>query len=614
MPARLADLLENRQEFLDLTKFLSVLGRPGDFANDESPVIRKWLVAEGADTPPAENATWFTAYAKVDDSLPPKDLGTEIVIFAKGYLNLQVAGKAKLQLNATNGLQLWLDDQKITDPTAPLELTLGRRALTFRKNRKNRSSDLALKVEVETPADFPLKFQPEGELLEFPRLHQTIYHQTITHMIRSLKITLLLAANLTLSAKAADQPNIILIFTDDQGYEDVGCFGSKSIKTPHLDRMAAEGIKFTHFYAQPICGPSRAAIMTGCYPLRVAEHKNHKNTHPILHENEITIAEVLKEAGYTTGCIGKWDLARHSQENFIPELMPNHQGFDFFFGTPSSNDRSVDLYRDQELVKAKAPMDTLTKRYTEESLGFIRRSSATEAPFFLYIPHSLPHTKLAASAEFRGKSERGLYGDVIEEIDASVGSILATLKELEIEDNTYVFFTSDNGPWLIKSKDFADGTLPKDHGGSAGPLRSGKVSTWEGGVRVPAIAWAPGRVPAGKTCGALASTMDLFPTFVKLAGGEVPTDRVIDGEDISSLFAGEFEKANPDKAYNYYFLSHLQAVRSGPWKLHLARTQHPEWLGIFRINRHIHPNDDIGFPKPTLYHLVIDPGETSDLA
>lgn len=436
----------------------------------------------------------------------------------------------------------------------------------------------------------------------------------MTLMTRILKLTLLLAGCLSQSAKAAKQPNIILIFTDDQGYEDVGCFGSKSIKTPHLDRMAAEGIKFTHFYAQPICGPSRAAIMTGCYPLRVAERRNEKNTHPILHTNEITIAEVLKEADYTTGCIGKWDLARHSQKDFIPELMPNHQGFDYFFGTPSSNDRSVDLYRNEELVKANAPMDTLTKRYTEESLDFIKRSNAAEKPFFLYLPHSLPHTKLAASSDFRGKSERGLYGDVIEEIDASVGSIIATLKELGIDSNTYVFFTSDNGPWLNKSKGFADGTLPKDHGGSAGPLRSGKVSTWEGGVRVPTIAWAPGRVPAGKTCQALTSTMDLFPTFAKLAGREVPTDRVIDGEDISPLFAGEFEKANPDKVYNYYFLSHLQAVRSGPWKLHLARPENPKWLGIFSKNRHIHPSDDIGFPKPTLYHLINDPGETSDLA
>lgn len=433
-------------------------------------------------------------------------------------------------------------------------------------------------------------------------------------MIRFLKLTLLLIIGFPPSGLAANQPNIILIFTDDQGYEDLGCFGSKTIKTPHLDRMAAEGMKFTRFYAQPICGPSRAAIMTGCYPLRVAERGNFKNVHPVLHEKEITMAEVLKGAGYTTGCIGKWDLATHSQTGFLPELMPNHQGFDFFFGTPSSNDRYVDLYRDEKLVKAKAAMATLTKRYTDEALGFIERSVKTEKPFFLYIPHSMPHTKLAASPEFRGKSERGLYGDVIAEIDASVGRIVESIKQLELVDETYIFFTSDNGPWLIKNKGFVDGHRPADHGGSAGPLRSGKVSTWEGGVRVPAIAWAPGRIPAGKTCEAWTSTMDLLPTFAKLAGGKVPDDRVIDGDDITPLLAGEFDKADPLRIYNYYFLSHLQAVRQGHWKLHLPRPQHPAWLGKHRKNNHIHPKDDIGFPKPTLYHLLNDPGETMDVA
>ncbi|MGJ8697454.1 MAG: sulfatase family protein [Verrucomicrobiaceae bacterium] len=427
-------------------------------------------------------------------------------------------------------------------------------------------------------------------------------------------MSLLFSIALALSASAANQPNIILIFTDDQGYEDLGCFGSRTIKTPRLDRMAAEGMKFTHFYAQPICGPSRAALMTGCYPMRVAERGNFKNTHPILHGKEITIAEILKEVGYTTGCIGKWDLATHSQADFIPELMPNHQGFDFFFGTPSSNDRYVDLYRNKELVEAKAPLATLTKRYTDEALGFIQRSVEAEKPFFLYVPHSMPHTKLAASPEFRGKSERGLYGDVIEEIDASVGRIVDAIRQLKLVDETYIIFTSDNGPWLNKNKGFGDGIRPSDHGGSAGPLRSGKVSTWEGGVRVPAIVWAPGRVPAGKTCSKMASTMDLLPTFAKLAGGKVPDDRVIDGVDISPLFAGNFKECDPDKVYNYYLLSHLQAVRQGPWKLHLACPQFPAWLGKHSKNSHIHPKDKMGFPKPALYHLIKDPGEATDVA
>lgn len=413
---------------------------------------------------------------------------------------------------------------------------------------------------------------------------------------------------------AEKQPNIILIFTDDQGYEDLGCFGSKAIRTPNIDRMAAEGMRFTHFYAQPICGPSRAAIMTGCYPMRVAERGNVKNTHPVLHENEITVAEVLHQAGYATGCIGKWDLAGHSQTKFLPELMPNHQGFDFFFGTPASNDSRVDLYRNEKRIKQNAPMADLTMRYTDEAIGFMQRSAAAERPFFLYLPHSMPHTKLGASKAFRGKSERGLYGDVIEEIDASVGRIFKAVDELGLRERTWIFFTSDNGPWLIRNKDFADGTLPGDHGGSAGSLRSGKVSTWEGGVRVPMIAWAPGRIPAGKTCDRLATTMDFLPTFSRLAGGSTPEDRVIDGRDISHLLAGRFDEADPEKTYFYYFLTHLQAVRQGPWKLQLERPRQASWLGVFRKNGHIHPDDDIGFARPALFHLTDDTGEKIDVA
>lgn len=428
--------------------------------------------------------------------------------------------------------------------------------------------------------------------------------------------TLLICLFCVLSPVRGDteRPNIILIFTDDQGYEDLGCFGSKSIKTPHLDQLAGEGMKFTHFYAQPICGPSRAAIMTGCYPMRLAEKGNKKNVHPVLHDSEVTVAELLQKADYTTACIGKWDLATHSQTAFVPELMPNYQGFDFFFGTPSSNDQIVNLYRNEELIQKSEPMATLTKKYTDEAVHFIKQSVEAERPFFLYIPHTMPHTKLAASEEYLGKSKRGLYGDVIEEIDGSVGRIVDTVKQLNLEKETWIFYTSDNGPWLVKNKDFADGSLPGDHGGSAGPLRSGKVSTWEGGVRVPMIAWAPGRIPAGKVCDRLATTMDFFPTFGKLAGIDLPDDRVIDGSDISHLLQGDFDKADNNKTYYYYFLSHLQAVRNGPWKLHLARPQHPEWLGRHSKNRHIHASDDIGFPEPVLYHLLQDPGETTDIA
>lgn len=411
---------------------------------------------------------------------------------------------------------------------------------------------------------------------------------------------------------AAPKPNFILIFADDQGYEDIGCYGSPMIKTPNLDRLAKEGMRFTDFYAQPICGPSRAALMTGCYPLRVAERANLKNIHPHLHSKEITLAEVLKTQGYATGCFGKWDLGKHSQRDFHRDLQPNDQGFDSFFGTPTSNDGFVDLYRNRERIEEKAPMATLTKVYTDEAIKFIRQHK--EGPFFVYLPHTMPHTRLAASKQFAGKSPRGLYGDVIEEIDFSVGRIVEAVKALKLEEKTYLFYTSDNGPWLVKNKGFVDGDQAPHHGGSAGPLRSGKVSTWEGGVRVPAIAWAPGRVPAGSVCSKLATTMDLLPTFAKLAGAKIPEDRVIDGEDISHLFEGKFDRADPEKAYFYYFLTHLQGVRQGNWKLVLARPENPRWLGPHAKNRHIHPRDDGAIEEAQLFDLERDLGEGNNVA
>lgn len=412
---------------------------------------------------------------------------------------------------------------------------------------------------------------------------------------------------------AADgRPNFVIIFTDDQGYEDIGCFGSPDIRTPRLDAMAAEGMKFTSFYAQPVCGPSRAALMTGCYPMRVAERGNTKQVHPILHSDEITVAEVLKTRGYATACFGKWDLAKHAQSGFFMDLFPTRQGFDYFYGTPTSNDRVANLYRNEVLVEPEADMSTLTERYTSEAIGFIENHC--DEPFFVYIPHTMPHTKLDASQQFRGKSKRGLYGDVIEEIDFNVGRILDALNELKLAENTYVLFTSDNGPWLIKNKDHADGHLPTDHGGSAGPLRSGKVSTFEGGVRVPTILWGPGRVPSDTMCSKLASTLDVLPTFAALAGANVSGDRVIDGDDISHLFHGDFDMANPDKAYFYYLRVHLQAVRQGDWKLHLPRKKEPVGAAPFSRNTHIAPADRVGFEKPFLVNLSKDIGETTDVA
>ncbi|MDE0937751.1 MAG: sulfatase [Mariniblastus sp.] len=435
-------------------------------------------------------------------------------------------------------------------------------------------------------------------------------------MIKNMVIACLaaiVAINMGVVSVADDRPpNFVVIFTDDQGYQDLGCFGSPDIRTPRLDAMAKQGMKFTSFYAQSVCGPSRAAIMTGCYPLRVAERGNIKNVHPILHSDEITIAEVLKTKGYATACFGKWDLAKHSQSGFFMDLFPTRQGFDYFYGTPTSNDGVANLYRNEKLIEPNSNMATLTKRYTDEAIGFMTKHK--DEPFFVYIPHTMPHTRLDASPQFKGKSKRGLYGDVIEEIDFNSGRILDAVKELGLEKKTYVLFTSDNGPWLIKNKNWEDGHLPGDHGGSAGPLRSGKVSTFEGGQRVPTILWGPDRVPEGKTCDRLASTLDILPTFAALAGAETPKDRVIDGQDITHLFHGEFDMADPDKAFYYYLRVHLQAVRQGKWKLHLPRDAKPVGAAPFSNNTHIAAADRIGFDSPFLVDLEKDIGETTNVA
>jgi len=431
----------------------------------------------------------------------------------------------------------------------------------------------------------------------------------IAYLLGLLALSLL---GFTSSAAADRPPNFVVIFADDLGYQDLGCFGSPDIRTPRLDAMAEAGMRFTSFYAQPVCGPSRAALMTGCYPLRVAERGNIKEVHPILHNDEVTVAEILKSKGYATACFGKWDLAKHSQSGFFMDLFPTRQGFDYFFGTPTSNDSIVNLYRNEDLIEHKSDMSTLTKRYTDEALAFMKEHK--DRPFFVYIPHTMPHTRLDASEQFKGNSPRGLYGAVVEEIDFNVGRVLDAIEEMGLEENTYVLFTSDNGPWLIKNKDLADGHLPTDHGGSAGPLRSGKVSTWEGGVRVPTVLWGPGRVSAGTTCDKIASTLDILPTFAALAQAETPKDRVIDGEDISRLFHGQFDQANPDKAFFYYLRVHLQAVRQGKWKLHLARDAQPAGAAPFAVNRHIAPADRVGFDEPFLVDLENDIGETTNVA
>jgi len=409
--------------------------------------------------------------------------------------------------------------------------------------------------------------------------------------------------------KAARLPNIIVFFTDDQGYNDVGCFGSPKIRTPRLDRMAAEGMRFTSFYAQPVCGPSRAALMTGCYPIRVAEPGNRKNQHNVLHPKEITVAEVLKDAGYATALVGKWHQAGERREKYPPELMPNAQGFEYFYGTPLHNgfSRTVDhrsfkcqLMRNGEMLSQaldQAGMDELTQNYTAEAVAFIRKNK--DRPFFLCLAQNMPHVPLGASKGFRGKSPRGLYGDVIEELDWSMGQVLDTLKDLGIDDDTLVIFTSDNGPWIEKQLG--------DYGGSADPLRGWKMSAWEGGPRVPCIMRWPGKIPAGRTCDEIAATIDLMPTLARLGGTRPPGDRVIDGRDIWDLMAGKDGAKSPHEAFFTYNWVRLDSVRSGKWKLVPPRPANPPGTGW--SGRMID-----AVPATQLFDLDADIGEKRDVA
>jgi len=387
------------------------------------------------------------------------------------------------------------------------------------------------------------------------------------------------------AAHAADRPNFVILFTDDQGYADVGCFGSETIRTPRLDRLAAEGLRLTSFYSQTVCGPARCALMTGCYPPRVARRAGGWS----LATGEVTVAEVLKQAGYATCCIGKWDLSRR---RYVADRVPNAQGFDEYFGTLGANDRGrVKLWRNRQALRETSDMGELTGLYTDQAIRFIRQKK--DSPFFLYVAHTMPHVKIGASEKFRGKSKGGLYGDVIEEIDHNVGRVIDTLKELSLDRKTVVLFTSDNGPWLSKGK----------HGGSAKPLRDGKGSSWEGGFRVPAIVWGPGRVPAGKESRAMMATLDVLPTFAALAGAKPPGDRVLDGVDQSALITGKAD-AGARETFFYYVRNNLHAVRKGRWKLALPnrRASHGYVVDKKRITR------------PELYDLEADVSEKHDVA
>ena len=417
-----------------------------------------------------------------------------------------------------------------------------------------------------------------------------------------MKTFSLLIACLCLAASAlhaATKPNIVIIFIDDMGYADIGPFGATKQRTPNLDRMAREGMKLTSFYAAPVCSVSRAQLLTGCYGARVSVpgvyFPGGKNG---LNPKEVTIAERLKERGYATTMIGKWHVGDQ------PEFLPTRQGFDHYFGVPYSNDmqkkskstgpRVVPLVRDDKVAEllTDEQQTRLVERYTDEAVKFIRESK--ERPFLLYLAHNAVHTPIHPGTNFAGKSANGRFGDWVEETDWSVGRVLDTLRDLKLDERTLVFFTSDNGPWATKGAD----------GGSAGPLRGAKGSTWEGGMREPTLAWWPGRIAPGSVCDAVAGTIDLLPTAVALAGGTVPAEPVIDGRDISPLLFGR-TKQSPREAHYYFANYNLQAVRQGPWKLAIAAQ--PEGMGNSL------PKDATN-QTPRLYNLDQEIGERTNLA
>lgn len=396
------------------------------------------------------------------------------------------------------------------------------------------------------------------------------------------------------------RPNFVIILADDLGYGDLGCYGNKSIRTPNLDRMAEQGIRFTDFYvASSLCTPSRAALLTGSYAQRVGLgvcsrerdgtiipwHVLYPNSRQGLNPNEITIAEILKARGYATACVGKWHLGD------APEHLPTRQGFDYYFGLPYSNDmKPAVLMRGEAVIDRQVDLAALTSRYTEEAVRLITEKK--DVPFFLFLAHNAPHTPLHAHPQFLGKSPRGLYGDVVEELDWSVGEVLTALKKAGIDERTLVVFLSDNGPWLVRG----------ENGGSATPLRNGKGSTYEGGFRVPFIARWPGKIPTGKVCSEVATAMDLLPTFAQLAGTVPPTDRLIDGRSILPLLEAAPGARSPHGAFYYYFMDELQAVRRGPWKLKLETT-------VARDSHYTHHGDPESTVPEALYHLESDPCE-----
>jgi arylsulfatase len=432
-----------------------------------------------------------------------------------------------------------------------------------------------------------------------------------------LRLALLALISLAFAthANAADTtPNIVIVFTDDQGYGDLGCYGAKGFETPNIDHLAKQGVRFTDFHvSQPVCSASRCSLLTGCYANRLGIHGAlGPNARHGIHADETTIAEVCKSKGYATGMVGKWHLGHH------PQFLPTRHGFDSYLGLPYSNDMwphhpeakkgtypNLPLFENEKVIDDDVTADDQTKlttMYTQYAVKFIAENK--DKPFFLYVAHSMPHVPLYVSDKFKGKSKSGVHGDVMMEIDWSVGEIMKALDEHKLADNTLVIFTCDNGPWLSYG----------NHAGSSGGLREGKGTVWEGGVRVPLVARWPGKIPAGSMCREIAMTIDLLPTVAKIVGAELPKLR-IDGKDIRPLLCGEPNAKCPHEAYFHYFAQgELQAVRAGKWKLilpHTYRTMEGQPQGADgKPGRY----KQVKIEKPELYDLDADVNEMKDVA
>ena len=405
-------------------------------------------------------------------------------------------------------------------------------------------------------------------------------------------------------------PNIIIIFTDDQGYQDLGCYGSPDIKTPNIDKIANEGLLLTDFYVtQPVCSASRAGLLTGCYPNRIGIHGALGPGNNVgIASSETTLAEMLKEQGYRTGIFGKWHLGH------LPAFNPTMHGFDEYYGIPYSNDMwpyhpwqgtvfnfpDLPLFHNENIIDTLTDQSDLTKKITQRAIRFIEENRSE--PFFLYVPHPQPHVPLFASKDFDGQSGNGIYSDVISEIDWSTGEIIKTLEDLDLSDNTLIIYTSDNGPWLSYGQ----------HSGSADPLKEGKGTAWEGGVRVPCVMKLPGRFKANRTISAPLMTIDLLPTIAELVGASLP-DQTIDGKSALSLLSGKSTHTPQEAYYYYYHTNELHAIRSGDWKMYFPHSYRT-------LNGRKGTNDGIPIDyeyitleEKELYNLVIDKEESQNV-